>query len=113
MHVSHQVLRHLLDLELVVRNNHQVFYHHFEAVVVLLHVLDGQSLTQLQYQLLVPIDERTQLLICEEFGLDVDLHSCAVDDELEEEQCWLVLVLQVEDWDLVVPCVQDPLALPI
>lgn len=113
MDISDEVLGHLFDLELVVGHDDQVFDHGLEAVVVLLHVFDGEPLAQLQDELPVPIDQSAHFLIPEQFRLYINLDRRSVDDEFEKQQRRFILVLQVEHWYLMIALVQYSLALSV
>ena len=80
------------------------------------HVLDGQSFTQLNHQLLVLVHKVavSDLLRLEhELTLDVYLDCRSIADELESQHHRQVLVLEIEDWNLVDPLIQIPLAVTL
>ena len=104
MHIGDKILCLLLDLELIVCDYHERIDHLREVIVAEAHVFDGQTLAQLQYQLLVPVDEVVELVIglqWKHLSLDVDLDGSAINVEFESEQDGFVLEFKIENWNFM------------
>ena len=63
VHIGDEILGRLLDLKLIVCDYCVSFDHLREIVVTEAHVFDGQTLAQLQNQLLVFVDEVVEAMI--------------------------------------------------
>ena len=98
VHIRHQVLLSLLNLQLVVRHDQVSVKQLREVVFAETHVLDGESFAKLKDKLSIPIDEEAVprvllLMLRQHLSFDVYLDRRAIDCELKGDQDGLVLKL--------------------